>query len=731
MISKIINKLFGKKEEPVTSTEERHTHHPTPDRELTNEEKVFNFDLMTDKSLIYHESAYRHQEIIVRRATENNRLTLGEVLSQLFGEKSTSVKSMAIAYRSAESRTDASETIIEDTNEIWNYDLFSCILKRKYNGHYTMGMFHETTLVVNCTTNRYIMALTSLGGIDTVKYMRASLLVPDNNVTDDGMSLKTENAPISISFVLSYSELDDNPVFAIYDQVEKDVNRKQEQNKKLDELEKEFIHGQFEFQGYEYIGYGKWLFEQNRYYDTFSILERAFNFIRIENLDTYDQDFMSSAYYDICNIMGQCLSKMDREDEASYFFKQGAIGVLPDQPDLLALCYAKLGNPTAVDRMNSWMNLATKEYDDFENLPEEMKQFFIDVPVELAKYKKQADEYFKKNPNYNGQITIGILLRTLMGLNKKNIAPCMSVYDCNSGKFLERVEDTDVILSSEINKSEQLDKVYVLSCNHVHYKTEGDEDKSILCSNAPLIISTHKICGDKTTATMRVDIICCNFANNDDKREFVRINEPLTYTVCLGTYDNLSFGTDNDNLLAAIRKSIDYMDERRHFEAYKLAKWVFECASNRLKSPKGVYYESKDELLRDIFFEASYRIGFCLMEMNKMNTSAYYLEIASHSMQYTHVQEYINFLSNSKDPQVLSIVEYVMANSPKPKDEEGVREWNFHMAFLKRRKAYALIEEERFEEAKAFITTELLDDPQCKDFAQGELNYIDEQLKKQ
>ena len=52
------------------------------------------------------------------------------------------------------------------------------------------------------------------------------------------------------------------------------------------------------------------------------------------------------------------------------------------------------------------------------------------------------------------------------------------------------------------------------------------------------------------------------------------------------------------------------------------------------------------------------------------------------------------------------------------------------MAFLKRRKAYALIEEERFEEAKAFITTELLNDPQCKDFAQGELNYIDEQLKK-
>ena len=117
------------------------------------------------------------------------------------------------------------------------------------------------------------------------------------------------------------------------------------------------------------------------------------------------------------------------------------------------------------------------------------------------------------------------------------------------------------------------------------------------------------------------------------------------------------------------------------------------------------------------------------MEMNKMNTSAYYLEIACHSMQYTHIQEYINFLSNTKDPQTLSVVEQVIANSPKPENEESLKAWNFHMAFLKRRKAYALIEEGRYEEAKAFITKEMLNDPQCKDFAQGELDYINEQLR--
>ena len=142
----------------------------------------------------------------------------------------------------------------------------------------------------------------------------------------------------------------------------------------------------------------------------------------------------------------------------------------------------------------------------------------------------------------------------------------------------------------------------------------------------------------------------------------------------------------------------------------------------------GIDYESKDKLLWDMYYDASYRVGYCLMEINKMHTSAYYLEIASNSMLYTHIQEYINFLTNSKDPHALSVIEQVIAKSPKPEKEEFLIQWNYHMAFLKRRKAYALIEEGRLKEAKAFIKTELLNDPLSKDFAQGELNYIEKQL---
>lgn len=726
MIKRIIKSLFGKTEEPEKVFTGSYTNHPTQDRPLTDEQKNYNFELMMDKSFIHQESAYRHQAIVLRRATEGNRLTLGEVLSEVAKEEESSVQSMAVAYRMAGFATEPSESIITDKSAIWNFDLFSCILKRKVDGHYSQGMFHETTIVVNCRSRRYIMMLTSLGGINTIKYMRVSMLIPDNQAEDDGRSLKTENAPVSISFIITYSEIENNPKYEKYDLLEKRVAQKQAANQELDELEQEYVHGQLEFQGHQYIGYGQWLFEKKRYYDAFSILERAFNFIRMKPLDGRNKNLMS-VYYDICNSMGQSLSMMGREDEAVYYFKQGAPGNSLDKPNYLALSCAKLGNPTANNMMQNQLLSVAQKYGKDENWPEEVKQFSVDIPVALKIYKDQTDKWLAEHPKYDSTITIGYILKTLMGLNTKNIEPCMFVYDTNNGKFEKRIEEADTIVNYLINSSSERDRVFILSCNHVYYKSEGNEDKSLLCNHAPLVISTHSINGNETSAVMRVDIARSNFADNDDKREFVELNTPLCFTICLGVHENLAYGTDNDSLLAAIRKAIDLMEERRYFEVYKLAKWVFECTSNKMKSQSGVAYESEDELLWEILFEASCRIGFCLMEMKKINAAAYYLELASYSEQYQHIQEYVNFLTNSKDPQALSYIERFLADSPKPEEKADIEAWKYHMAFLKRRKAYVLIEAERFEEAKTLLTKELMNDPLCKQFAEGELNYIREQ----
>ena len=46
------------------------------------------------------------------------------------------------------------------------------------------------------------------------------------------------------------------------------------------------------------------------------------------------------------------------------------------------------------------------------------------------------------------------------------------------------------------------------------------------------------------------------------------------------------------------------------------------------------------------------------------------------------------------------------------------------MAFLKRRKAYIYIDKRRYSEARQLLE-EMINDPLSKDFAEGELKYLD------
>ena len=556
--------------------------------------------------------------------------------------------------------------------------------------------------------------------------MRVSILSPDNSEEDDGTSMKTQNAPLVASFILSYTEIDNNPKLQEYALIESTIESKRKNGQDMTEIEQEYVHGQFEFQGYYYIGYGRWLFEQHRYYDTFSILERGYNYMKSQ-LD-YIKDEYKGKFYEICNIMGECLSKMDREDEASYYFRQGAPGLTLEQANNSALSHAKLGNPVAMNQMTNWLMMVAQKKGDHPNWSEEVKQFSADVPIELTRYKKKFDEHLKNSPQYQEEFTVGYILNVLWGLNKRNISPCMFVYDIAENRFYARIEDVDAISNYRLNDKAAANKVFVLSCTHVHYITNDEEDKSILCHNTPVVIATHSVKGKDCASNIRVDMMRQNFSNNDDKRDFVRLNNPLSATFTIGYPSSLSYTTEKESLLEGIRKAIDLVDEKRFMEAYRLAKWVFECTSDKLKDEMGLKFESEDELLWEIFFEASYNVGFCLMELGKTHTAAYYLEISSHSNNYRNIQEYINCLANSQDPQALEVIDDTIEKSPKPEGEDKLKSWNFHMAFLKRRKAYVLIDSKRYSDAKSLLT-DMLNDPLSKDFAKGELNYLNQMAR--
>ena len=650
-----------------------------------------DFKLDAKQHLIELESAYLHQRIVIRRATAENRLTLGEILQQFFPQMDeSSLLTMAVAYRSGASYQGATkELVINDTSDIWHFDVFAPFVGNKTGGKQLFPKLRcpETTLILKTKQQQIIISLNFVGRKGDEYYMiRATILVPDCSMSDDCSSFRrnTNNAPVTDSVILSFGEVKDDPQFNIhrfpeeYKRIEASANKKAQKHAGMDEyseLELSFIFAAEEFNPYYYINHGKWLFEQkdHRNYDAYTTLERAFYYLR-PRLSDGDEN-TKSLFNDISNDIGICLSCLGREDEASFYFRQtDEDGLLCDQ-----------ANQTLAHHRNQAEHTASSRCDD--------------------------------------RLTIGYALRVLLGLKKMNLAPCMFVYDTTDGSFLQRIEDQDAIVDYTLNDERAKDKVFVLSCSHAHYLTGDERDKSILCPNAPVIISTHAIHGENSSSLMRVDVVRCNFYFDDGKRrEDMPSNIPVTYSFTVGSQSGVSFSADTESLAEGLSEAVRLLQEKRFMEALKLSKGVFEYVRNQ--QAEGVIDKLEDESLRKIAYDAAYCAGFCLMELEKMTTASYYLEIAAHALNYKYVQEYINCLSNTKDLRALPFIENVISHSPRPTSPEDIKAWEFHMSFLKRRKAYVLIDLGRIAEARAYLT-EMLDDPVNKDFAENELQYID------
>ena len=708
-------KIFGSNKEKA----------PEVDNKPQEEDSIppmFRFDEMTDKMFIHFESIYRHQPLVLRRSSEDNRITLGEILKEIFDIESSKLKSLAVVQKLTYTG-DFESTIINENEKIASFDIFDCILKNKLDGHYTQGMSNDATLIVNTDSNEIALNITSLGGSPEMKYIKIVLLSPNNSEKDDLRTTQSGNLPFITSFVLSFVEDGYEESLKHYDDVEKSLKAKQEKGEELDDLEREMVHGQLEFQGYGYIGYGHWLFENSRYYDAYSILHRAYNYMKTDIHNAPDD--VKEAFYEICAIIGLCLSKLGREEEALFFFRVardgGKVGYCTNYIDSMA----RLGNASAMWlAMNNMVQTYASVYgENPDTWPEEAQNYPIKVSFDLIKYKQLYDAKLEEHPRIDTNITIGEILKSLYGIERYDILPNMAIYDQIGNVFGDPITDKDLIYDYLFNIEENIDKTFVLSLTHSKNESKDNGDQSILASFAALIIVTHKVKSVKDINLMRLDIIRGNYANDDDRREPVRANIPLFTSLIMGVKSDNTFGTNKEECIKCFQFADELQSQNRFMEALRLYKWVFENSSNLMKTDMGKAYNTEDRELLGLFFEAAFNTGFCLMELGAMESSSYYLSQAIHSNAYAHAQEYINCLVNTKAPIALDVVNEVLSRHTKPESEDEMEAWQHHLAFLKRRKAYILIDLHEFDKAEELLT-EMVQDPLCKDFAEGELNYI-------
>ena len=145
---------------------------------------------------------------------------------------------------------------------------------------------------------------------------------------------------------------------------------------------------------------------------------------------------------------------------------------------------------------------------------------------------------------------------------------------------------------------------------------------------------------------------------------------------------------------------------------------------NAFNAMRTIYFDLKKEM-RETFFETCYYIGFCYTELHLYRDAYYYLEYLRDNGNIRHTSELINALANGKDFRLFALTDDIInaIHQQYEHDEDIPERLQSFINFMRRRRAYALIDHHQLDEAERAFTA-MLDDPENSDYALGELAYI-------
>ena len=171
-------------------------------------------------------------------------------------------------------------------------------------------------------------------------------------------------------------------------------------------------------------------------------------------------------------------------------------------------------------------------------------------------------------------------------------------------------------------------------------------------------------------------------------------------------------------------ESKDLIHEKRYYEAIQRLKPVFQEMAEK--------YPAMDPENTHNFYEVCYLLGSCYTCLGQYKEGLYYLQPTISTRRITYTEMYVNCLVNSHDFRALGFVNELLQDLVPPieneiEDEENYQEEmhanNAFINFLKRRKAYMLVERKCYDDAEK-ILKEMLDEPDSSDFALQELAFI-------
>ncbi|MBQ2120881.1 MAG: hypothetical protein II199_00135, partial [Bacteroidaceae bacterium] len=173
---------------------------------------------------------------------------------------------------------------------------------------------------------------------------------------------------------------------------------------------------------------------------------------------------------------------------------------------------------------------------------------------------------------------------------------------------------------------------------------------------------------------------------------------------------------------------LKYYFEKRYYEAIPYLESAFENLSQEMHLLNNKH--------KNLFYEICYRIGFAYCDLKLYRDAYYYLDMVANVGSTKYMMEYVNCLVNSKDYRARTAVENYLKQiddfhggaEAAVKDNSMPEETLDFYNFLKRRKAYLLVDLGFLDEAEVFLKS-MLQDSNNGDFALNELAYI-QRMKK-
>lgn len=657
----------------------------------------FDVDNMMLQEFVKCESVFRHQELSFPRFSKNNPATMGFLIKELFPDCVGKIKS-AITIAMAD-YADYPQTLkIQETQEIEALQPIGVSLYTNDKGEEYPITGQNYVVQVHFTEDaplkEVLFHLRGVGGYYFKSaYMRVSVMIPPLGKQEDlHTGTPGADAPLSgvncaadqTSFLIVEDHTDNKKLIAQYEEIEKEVERKIREDSELTDIERSVYNGFSEFKPLPgYVGYGKWLSEQGRWFDAYR------QFVRVWHVSHHvlnnDPDGDQGWFYSLAYDMGKCLDKLGRLEEAAYFLELAREKEKDAEADLDSV-YTRLGD------------IRVKEESSLE-----LKQRKAEI--------REATE----GPYASNMLTVGDMLGELFGAVSGSLT-CMAIRNDNEDEgFI--VKEANAVWNTPLSVIAKDKTTAIIMYSPVGYITGNEADKSKLCVNNSFVIRVHKAQTSQDDGLLRVNIMLPAFNFDSEKMYLRRVNIPEGLSIILGTTEPpKAEGWFKDS---SFSHCYDLAKSGRFLESVHEAKYIFNKLISR--------WEDLTEEEGNDFFEAAYQVGYGLMDFRLMEKAQYYLEIAAQRRYVKYMQEYLNCLNNSFDPRTMSVIDSFMKMKFEEDAPKEIHEWN---CFLKRRKAYFLVEARRFDEAKPILLELICDpDPTNRDFAKGELDYIDSRSK--